>query len=132
MELLIKKPKILYFIKGSVPTDTDRIEANKYDSANVIFRNGNAVNNDDRTEDCDGVAGAVPDVYATRYKSAEEAISVYKKSIADLQKRVGDDKPPAVTKIEDEEEVNEEVAQEIIKEEATKEESPKKAWNAKK
>ena len=56
--------KILYFINGPVPTDEERKEAEALDA---VFRNANAAGDNDFLENCDGVAGAVPDAYKEKF-----------------------------------------------------------------
>lgn len=74
----MKQPKILFFIDGPVPTDAERLEA--FDlQAQVAFRNAQHVTRVD--EECDGVAGAVPEAYAD-FPDAEEALAAYKAELA--------------------------------------------------
>jgi len=54
------KPKILFFIKDAVPTEAERLEASEI-VGNVVFRNASIKT--EFPEACDGVAGAVPDLY---------------------------------------------------------------------
>lgn len=56
------KPKILFFIKDSVPTEAERLEASEI-VGNVVFRNASIKS--EFPETCDAVAGAVPDIYKT-------------------------------------------------------------------
>ena len=60
------KRKILFFIAGPVPTEAERAEASEI-VGNVVFRNVKFAA-DENPEQCDGVAGLVPD----NYKRAEE------------------------------------------------------------
>ena len=55
------KSKILFFTVGPVPTDVERSEAAKI-VGNVVFRNAKFAGGDS-IEQCDGVAGLVPDNY---------------------------------------------------------------------
>ena len=55
------KSKILFFIADSCPTDVERSEAAKI-VGNVVFRNAKFANGES-CEQCDGVAGLVPDNY---------------------------------------------------------------------
>ncbi len=52
------KPKIIYFITTSKPTNYDRQRASTMNAA-VSFRNVNLVKSGDPAEACDGVAGVV-------------------------------------------------------------------------
>lgn len=56
----MNKPKILFFIAGSVPTEAERNEASEI-VGNVVFRNASI--KCEFPESCDGVAGVVPDLY---------------------------------------------------------------------
>jgi hypothetical protein len=55
-------PKILFFVKDSVPTGEEQLEALKY-GFNVCLRHANIASTESKTETCDGVAGAVPENY---------------------------------------------------------------------
>lgn len=59
---MLKAPRILYFLRGPVPTNEERNDAHRY-GTNVAFRNASLVGTDDACEICDGVAGAVPVAY---------------------------------------------------------------------
>lgn len=65
-------PKILYFVNGPAPKAEDVIKASKI-AAKVVFRNALAVTEDSSLEECDGVIGDVPEVYAKAFKSFEVA-----------------------------------------------------------
>jgi len=83
----MRSPKILYFIKGTLPSD----EA--YDIAdglgtNVAFRNVDFIVDTNALEDCDGVAGEVPAAYAKKYPTAEKALKQFKVE----RKRTADEK----------------------------------------
>lgn len=60
--MIKKHPRILFFIKGSVPTVVD-VEAADKCGNNVVFRNAMMVPQTCNTENCAGVAGAVPEAY---------------------------------------------------------------------
>lgn len=85
-----KQPRILYFVKGVMPSIEAQEVAGSYGAANVAFRNANFVPEDGALEQCDGVAGEVPERYKEKYPSAEEAIETFeaerKKEIADKKK----------------------------------------------
>ncbi len=53
--------KILYFIKGPVPSEKETAEAKLL---GAVFRNASATGPSDSVETCDAVAGAVPEAYA--------------------------------------------------------------------
>ncbi len=93
----MKLPFILFFIKGPFPSKQDlaskaEIESDK---AKVCFRNSLHVPAESHAlEVCDGVAGAVPEIYAKRFPKAEVAIKVYKESLKILSQKVGDVSAP--------------------------------------
>lgn len=60
---ILRDPRILFFIQGSVPTAEQIDEATKL-GRNVAFRNVNFIRPDDFIEDFDDVAGVVPSQYA--------------------------------------------------------------------
>lgn len=53
-------PKILYFSKRAVPTEAELAEAK---ALGALLRNAAASRPDEAPEDCDSVAGAVPEHY---------------------------------------------------------------------
>lgn len=53
----------LYFIKGAVPTAEDISESEEL-SGRVVFRNSSVVTESDSIEECDFVAGNVPESYS--------------------------------------------------------------------
>lgn len=59
---LKKKTTTLYFIKGSSPTAEELADAATYGTK--MFRNASQVQDTDRPEKCDFVAGAIPPAYA--------------------------------------------------------------------
>lgn len=68
-------PRILFFIAGATPTDDEFEAAQKY-LPNMAFRNAAFVPPDATVgslEQCDGVAGLVPEIYAKNRATAEEA-----------------------------------------------------------
>lgn len=73
----MKKAKIIYFVKGFAPKADDFEKASKM-NAEVIFRN--ALISTDSVEDCDGVAGEVPQAYKDK-PSAEDAIKKVQKAL---------------------------------------------------
>lgn len=94
----LKALKILFFTNGPAPTPEQIVEANAM-NANVCFRNATVVPNEPHClEDCHGVAGDVPPVYAAKFPPAAAAIEAREQSIAELSAKVGDSpapKPPA-------------------------------------
>ena len=75
-----KIAKILFFIDGPMPSEKDYEEAEKIGGARVVFRNGLAVPADGALEECDGVAGNVPERYKEAYPDAKTAIASVKKA----------------------------------------------------
>lgn len=73
--MLPKAPRILYFLKGSMPTAEQQIDAMRYGSG-VVFRNGSCVPVEGSPEACDGVAGDVPALYSAM-RSGEDAMREY-------------------------------------------------------
>lgn len=68
-------PRILFFIAGATPTDEEYNEAQHY-LPNMAFRNAAFVPADASVgslEQCDGVAGLVPEIYAKNRPSAKQA-----------------------------------------------------------
>lgn len=73
----LKQPKIIFFIDGPVPSETEKLDA--FDlGVPVQFRNAQHVTRVE--EDCDGVAGNVPAPYA-KHASAEDALKAYKAEV---------------------------------------------------
>lgn len=70
-----KYPKIIFFIKGSVPKPEDAEAAEKL-GFNVVFRNALFVDDGGAPEACDGVAGAIPAKYAD-FPKAEDALASF-------------------------------------------------------
>lgn len=71
---MLRFPRVIYFIAGSVPTDAERKEASAL-GANVVFRNASLIAPENSLEDCAGVAGAVP----ASYKEKPDALTVISK-----------------------------------------------------
>ena len=103
----MKPAKILYFVDGVSPTPEDFEAASKM-QAQVVFRNARAVPPEGALEECDGVAGKVPKLYADAYPEAGEAIKKKAAELKALTSKVGDapapkasgkaaDKPAAAT-----------------------------------
>ena len=90
----MKLAKILYFIEGPLPTGEQQHEAANI-RGDVSFRNALAVPEEEVgcLEDCDGVAGKVPDVYAQAFPSANEAVAKYNAKLKAQRDRVGDSAP---------------------------------------
>lgn len=68
-------PRILFFIKGTLPSAEAMEVAEKY-GPNVAFRNANFVPSSGAIEKCDGVAGEVPETYK-ELPTAEEALKKF-------------------------------------------------------
>lgn len=95
----MKLAKILFFVLGASPTAENFAEAQEL-RANVAFRNAHHVPSDGCLEECDGVAGEVPERYAEAFPSAEEAIAARDEEIKALQACAGDEAPPQKPKVE--------------------------------
>lgn len=86
----MKPAKILYFIDGPSPSSED-FHAAQALKAQVVFRNAQMVPSEKHSlEDCDGVAGDVPPIYADAYPPAKEAIAKKDAELKDLSSKVGD------------------------------------------
>lgn len=70
-------PKILFFIAGTTPTAQQVSEANEF-GPGVAFRNATLVPPDSPIEQCDGVAGEVPENYAAALPNASDRDAVRK------------------------------------------------------
>ena len=88
----MKPAKILFFVDGVAPTPEDYEAASKL-TAQVVFRNATVVPPEGALEECDGVAGAVPEAYA-KLPTAEEAVKAHAEKLAKLAKKVGDSPAP--------------------------------------
>jgi hypothetical protein len=64
-------PLILFFVNGMTPTESDAAAASEITGARVVFRNALMVDPDgaEALEECDGVAGAVPERYQNAFGS---------------------------------------------------------------
>lgn len=90
----MKPAKILFFVDGPAPSPEDYAAAAEM-SATVNFRNARAVPSEPHAlEICDGVAGAVPPLYAERFPTAEEAIAKKADELKALSSKVGDTPAP--------------------------------------
>ena len=90
----MKPAKILYFVDGPAPTPEDYAAASEL-NANVMFRNARAVPSEAHSlEICDGVAGAVPPIYAEKYPDAADAIKKKAAELKELTSKVGDSPAP--------------------------------------
>ena len=90
----MKPLKILFFTNGPAPTAEQLAEANKL-NGNICFRNAKYVPAEPHgLEDCDGVAGDVPDIYSAKYPDAVSAIEAREEKIAELSASVGDSPAP--------------------------------------
>ena len=84
------KPKILYFIEGSVQTPAEIAEAGEISHvAHVRIRNVQLVGVHDTKEQADGVAGKVPEAYKD-YPTAQQAIEAHLKVLEDKRKAAQD------------------------------------------
>lgn len=83
----MKKEKILFFIKGFVPTDEERAEAEKLGTK--MFRSARMVSDTSPIEKCDCVYGCVPEQYEHLKK---ESVEVEQKPKKTKSEPVG--KPP--------------------------------------
>ncbi|AJD83164.1 hypothetical protein [Paracoccus phage vB_PmaS-R3] len=78
---LTRIPRILFFIKGTLPTLEQSLEADKLAPMRVSFRNANLVPEDGALEACDGWHGEdTPKRYRKAYPTAEEAAENYTKA----------------------------------------------------
>lgn len=94
---MIKKAIILFFISGALPTEKEREAAAKLESgyAQVKFRNATAVPSEPHAlEICDGVAGAVPKLYADKFPAADKAVKAKEGEMKALQEKVPDKPAP--------------------------------------
>lgn len=73
---MFKHPRILFFIKGPVPSTEDRAEALLL-GTNVAFRNNLFISADDAIEACDGVAGDVPAEYLAKCPKAADVLTAF-------------------------------------------------------
>lgn len=88
-----KKVKILYFIEGDVPTPDELEEAKALGTS--MFRNASLFDPTGCLEECDGVAGAVPD----KYLDAEVPVARPKAKVKAKAKE--DEVPPGKTKADE-------------------------------
>lgn len=108
---MLKKIKILFFIKGATPTPSDMLAASEI-SAQVCFRNATYVDGVD--EKCDGVAGAVPACYKG-FPTAEQAVAKQQAELAKLQKQFGEVAAPKKATSENEKVKEEKTESDISK-----------------
>ena len=81
-------PFILYFIDGHKASPEQVFEGSSM-PAKVQFRNAREVGPNDNTERCDGVFGAVPEVYKD-FPTAQEAIKAWEKGMKAERARLED------------------------------------------
>lgn len=103
---LTKLPRILFFIRGPVPSLEQQLEAEDLSPARVSFRNADLVLAEGALEVCDGVTGEVPARYKKAYPTAKKALegfaearkAAYEKLAkdADTSKKTGLDATAAV------------------------------------
>lgn len=94
---MLKHPRILYFIKGPIPSEDDQFKARQF-GTNVVFRN--AIFADTlAAEPCAGVTGEVPPEYAKKYPTAEVAWAEFegKNKVPPTAATPADQTPPAPT-----------------------------------
>lgn len=95
---LPKKPRILYFIDGSVHVKEDLLDAQQYALGKVEYRNARLVESVE--SDVDGVAarskGVIPPCYRN-HPTGAEAIEEYQEAIAATRKASGDSVAPVPT-----------------------------------
>lgn len=86
----MKSPKILYFVRGVMMTEEQRVEASRY-GFKVQVRNLDHIGEFDTPEaNVDGVMGEeIPEQYRD-YPSAEEAIANFQKSITEAREDIAD------------------------------------------
>lgn len=72
---MLKYPRILFFIENAMPTQAD-ISAIAKLGGNAVFRNAFYCGEGHNTENCDGVAGAVPDAYK-KFKDGAEVVAAF-------------------------------------------------------
>ena len=72
-----KQPRILFFVKGSLPSKEAYDIADEF-GVNVAFRNASVIRDGACIEACDGVAGEVPESYS-HIRPAKEVIAEYRK-----------------------------------------------------
>lgn len=96
MDKNMKMPKIIFFVNGTSPTPEDFKEASMI-TGHVVFRNARMIGSDDKTEECEGVAGCVPGPYEN-LPTAEQAILNHKQTLEKLCEKVGDKPAPKVAK----------------------------------
>lgn len=75
-----KQAKILFFINGPIPSEKDLDEVEKIGGAQVVFRNAAHIPSEGALEQCDGVAGDVPERYKEAYPDAKTAVAKVKKA----------------------------------------------------
>jgi len=91
----MKPAKIIYFVSGHHPTSEQFEEAAEI-RGHVVFRNAHKVPAGGALEECDGVAGDVPQVYADKYPGHEEAIEKHAAKLKAQRERIGDEPAPEV------------------------------------
>ena len=74
-----RPPRVLYFIKGTLPSLDDQLAAEEMAPCVVSFRNAHLVSNVGALEACDAVAGDVPARYKKAYPDVPTAVEAYKK-----------------------------------------------------
>lgn len=81
--MIRKFPRILFFINGPLPTEEQQNEALEY-GFNVAFRNADLISADGCREECDGVAGEVPERYADK-PHADEALAAWSRKLRGIE-----------------------------------------------
>lgn len=88
----MKPPKIIYFLLGALPTESELEEVAQL-GVKVAYRNVQYIDVDHFPEECDGVAGLVPSNYSDK-PSAVDALEEYHASAEARRKLVGDEPAP--------------------------------------
>ena len=95
---MAKPPKIIYFINSVIPTEEQKAEAASYQGVLVVFRNVRYIQSVD--EDCDGVAGLVPDCYA-KHPAAKKVCAAAAKEAKNTAAKAAEISAGTPPKIED-------------------------------
>ena len=91
----MRLPKILFFIPDILPSVEER-KAAQVLAAQVCFRNTQGVTEGSTCEECDGVVGQIPAIYA-KFKPADQAILEFNENVNAQFSATLDEKAPALT-----------------------------------
>lgn len=122
-------PRILYFIKGVMPS-AEAVEVAEQYGPNVAFRNANFASSAGAPEKCDGVAGDIPEAYAKLPKAKDALKDFEEKRKAAAEKAKANAEKRAEEKAKAEEEAKKK-ADEEAKKAAQTGKQPAKAQQAK-